>query len=65
MLDDADDLSTLPPDWRPDGASHIGAGLGEVRIAPGGSPQATGTRCSSPPRCRGTTRRWASWASTW
>ncbi|MCB1001251.1 MAG: O-antigen ligase family protein [Acidimicrobiales bacterium] len=35
VLDDADDLSTLPPDWRPDGASHIGAGLGEVRIAPG------------------------------
>lgn len=35
VLDDADDLTTLPPDWRPDGGGHTGAGLGEVRIAAG------------------------------
>jgi hypothetical protein len=35
VLDDADDLSALPPDWRPTDAPFAAAGLGSIRIQPG------------------------------
>lgn len=35
VLDDADDLSALPAEWRPDEAGYALAGRGEIRLADG------------------------------